>query len=54
VGDRRRPAWIGHLGDLREPLLVPAADTFVLAEMLVPRADDGLLEYASWIGGVDP
>jgi hypothetical protein len=54
VGDRRRPAWIGHVSDLREPMLVPAADAFELAETLVPRADDELLEYASWIGGVDP
>jgi hypothetical protein len=36
VGDLRRAARIGEVGDLLEALLVPAGYAFVLADVLVP------------------
>jgi len=54
MDDRRWLAWIGQGVDLCETPLVPAADPFVLAEMVIPRAHGELLEYASRIRGVDP
>ena len=54
VSDRGGLARIGHGLDLVEALLVADADALVLAEMLVPGADDELLEDVPGVGRVAP
>lgn len=54
MGDGGGLTWVGHRLDLVEALLVADADAFVLAEVLVPGADDELLEDAAGIVRVAP
>ena len=54
MGDRRGLIWVGHGPDLVEAFLVAAADALVLAQVLIPGADDELLKNAPGVGRVAP